>query len=763
MKNLYMFGSAMLAIAACQPAFAQSVATPVPADATDTAVAQQPVAANPNTSTGGDIVVTALRRETSINKTPLAISAISGGNLIAAGIRDARDLSAVVPNFSLTQDTADARIAIRGVTSTDSTEKGDASVAFLMDGIYIARPADVLGAFYDLDRVEVLRGPQGTLYGRNTTAGVVNVITARPKNKFQASFDGHSGNLGARGGTGMINMPVGEDLGVRLAVNYERRDAYTIKGVPSPINMDPGRDDISARLSFGGKIGSNFDFVVRGDFSEARGNESGIVDSANFFNMTGPIGVDPVYLDPGSKGSRTLQYAQGFSTKRDDTRFGIMTDMTYHLGAVDLTYLGGYRHTTRDDNRNTRIFRTTNVETLYNGKFDNWSHELRAAYGEGTNLFLQTGLYYFREKSYVDYELGPQFATLQAGPNAVAYHLISDPFISKSRGAFGQATYTIVDNLHLTAGVRYSEDDKSRRGGVYFDFRNPTTGAITRSLNSAYISDASFNKVTWKGGLDYDVDGLGLLYASVSTGYKSGGFNDGCISGQGTGCALTEGVLYFSPETITAYEAGYKFNFFNRKLQWNLSGFHYDYKNLQLSTFATTASGGPTRLVQNAGSAKVDGVETDMHFSLWSNGRFDLAGAYTNARYDDFAPRLATGQTRNFRGLQLDHAPKWSGSVGFEQTFPLADGGDVSARALSNFSSAYYIADLARLVQYRNPSFTKTDVALTYNAPGHEWYIQAFGKNLENEITLSHVGSGFIANASIGEPRTYGLQFGFKY
>ncbi|WP_298399853.1 TonB-dependent receptor [Sphingobium sp.] len=746
MKNLVKFGSVVAATLCCQPAFAQADAAPQGA-----------------ASGSSEIVVTALRRETSLSKTPLAISAVSGEDLVSAGIADARDLNAVVPNFALTQDSYDARIAIRGVTSTDSTEKGDASVAFLMDGIYIARPADALSAFYDLERVEVLRGPQGTLYGRNTTAGVVNVITARPKTKFEASFDAHTGNLGARGATGMINVPVGDTLGVRLAANYERRDSYVLEGVDGGVPLDPGRKDLSARLSFGGKISENFDFVIRGDYSHAGGNEFGFVDSSNFFNMSGPIGVDPDYLNPSSKEARTLAYAPAYSGERNDKRYGIMTEMTYHLGAFDLTYLGGYRRTTRDDDRNTRIYRTTNVETFYTGRFNNWSHELRASYGEGTAFFAQTGLYYFREKSFTDYELGPQFASLIAGPNARGYHLSSDPFISESRGAFGQATVTPIDNLHLTGGIRYSKDKKSRRGGVYFDMFDPATQTENYTLSAAYIADASFDKITWKAGVDYDIDGLGLVYGSVSTGYKAGGFNDGCVAGGGTGCALTEDTLYFNPETITAYEAGYKFNLFDRRVQWNLSAFHYDYKDLQLSTFATNASGGPVRLVQNAGTAKVDGIETDIHFSPWTNARLDFSGAYTDARYDDFVAQLATGQSRDFHGSPLDHAPKWSGSIGFEQTFPLADGGDVAAKILSNYSSSYAIIDLARLVQYRQPSFTKTDVSLTYNAPNKKWYIQAFGKNLENEVTLSHVGSGFIANASIGEPRTYGLRFGFKY
>ncbi|MGC4250941.1 MAG: TonB-dependent receptor plug domain-containing protein [Sphingobium sp.] len=172
-----------------------------------------------------DIVVTATRSETLLSKTPISMTALSATSLRDGGVTDARALSESVPNVAITQSGDSVRISIRGVTSTDTTDKGDPSAAFLLDGIYIGRPASVLGSsFYDLDRVEVLRGPQGTLYGRNTTAGVINVISKRPTDRFEASLDGSYGNFGKADVTGMINVPLGAGLGVRAAVNYQVQD-----------------------------------------------------------------------------------------------------------------------------------------------------------------------------------------------------------------------------------------------------------------------------------------------------------------------------------------------------------------------------------------------------------------------------------------------------------------------------------------------------------------------------------------------------------
>jgi iron complex outermembrane receptor protein len=185
------------------------------------------------------------------------------------------------------------RIAIRGVTSTDGTEKGDPSAAFLLDGIYIARPQDQKGAFFDVAQVEVLRGPQGTLYGRNTTAGVVNVQSARPKAKWEGSFDAKVGNLNSQNYTGMINAPIGDSLGIRLAANYDRQDSNVLETANNtnyPIN--PYRKIFSTRLSFGGDIG-RLKFVVRGDWSSQRGSMTNVVPLSNFYTNTGTVGVNP--------------------------------------------------------------------------------------------------------------------------------------------------------------------------------------------------------------------------------------------------------------------------------------------------------------------------------------------------------------------------------------------------------------------------------------------------------------------------------------
>jgi iron complex outermembrane recepter protein len=212
-------------------------------------------------------------------------------------------------------------------------------------------------------------------------------------------------------------------------------------------------------------------------------------------------------------------------------------------------------------------------------------------------------------------------------------------------------------------------------------------------------------------------------------------------------------------------------------LRLNIGAFHYDYKNLQLRQIATIA-GVPQVFVQNAGTAKVDGIEMEAIITPSDRDTVEFGINYTDARYDKFAPSIAvdiigpagtpvgtTKQviTRNFKGLQLDNAPKWTASAGYTHTFPLGNGGNVAASVRTRLSSSYTIQDLAILAQFRQPGFTKTDVSLTYKAPDDRWYIQGFAQNLENSITLAAAGTGLLSGVAIEEPRTYGVRAGFKF
>jgi iron complex outermembrane receptor protein len=739
-----------------------------------TAFAQEAAPAQAGT---GDIVVTATRQSTLLSKTPIAMTAVTGESLRTSGVTDPRALSQVAPNIAITESGDGVRISIRGVTSTDGTEKGDPSAAFLLDGIYIARPQDQKGAFFDVAQVEVLRGPQGTLYGRNTTGGVVNVQSVRPKAKWEGSFDAKYGNLNSQNYSGVINAPVSSSLGIRLAANYDRQDNNVLETASNPsIPVNPARKIFSTRLSFGGDIG-RLKFVVRGDYSSQRGSMTNQVRLSNFYTNTGTVGVNPIFISGRSASAyRALGYAQQYDSYKWNTTKGVMGEFTYELtDKIDVTYLGSYRESKQDFKQDLLFLGVLENPATFWGRYHQNSQELRLAFGKGEKLHGQLGGYFFEEKSYLNYNLGnPLSSMVFAGASGYAFP--QGPTVARSKAGFAQVTYDLQPGLHLTGGVRYTRDLKSRNGSTVLYFPNQASVpavfgtqcvGTTCTLNQN-IASATFEKVTFKVGLDYDVPGLGLAYVNYSTGYKAGGFNDGCVTGAGLGCALTASQLYYRPEQLTAYEGGVKFKLADGKLRFNASAFHYDYTNLQLSqattlTDPTTGAKVLQTLIQNAGTAKIDGIETETTLKPTSNDTFVIAANYTNARYASFSPTNSSGQTVNFAGKALDHSAKWTSTVAYTHSFDLANDAHVEAGVRSSLSSAYYISDLNMLYQFRMPSYTKTDVTLTYKAPADRWYIQGYAKNLENVITVAHAVAGNTPGVTLEEPRTYGVRAGVKF
>jgi iron complex outermembrane receptor protein len=295
-----------------------------------------------------------------------------------------------------------------------------------------------------------------------------------------------------------------------------------------------------------------------------------------------------------------------------------------------------------------------------------------------------------------------------------------------------------------------------------------STGAAiageTLQTNNAH---RTFSRTTWRAGFDLDLDDRTLLYGTVSTGYKAGGFNDGCVPAETVGCnvARTESALYYEPETLTSYEAGIKTRLLDNAVRLNLSVFHYDYKSLQLSQIIVcTPGGGLCQNTTNAGAAKVDGVEIETTIQPGENDRFEFNVNYLHARYSQFRPANAGVPAGiDFAGLQLDRSPTWTASAGYTHTFQLGNDSTIEANIRTRISDDYRLAALAQLMQFRQPGFTKTDVSLTYNGPDQRWYLQVFGKNLEDDVVVTTAAAGANGTLQLGDPRTYGVRAGFKF
>ena len=709
-----------------------------------------------------EVIVTAQRTAAPESKTPLALSVVSGEQLDAIGADTPGALGARLPNTYLENSYDGLRITIRGVSSADVTEKGDPSAAFMVDGVYIARPQSQNAAFYDVERVEVLRGPQGTLYGRNTTAGVVNVITKAPVRRFEGDVNATVGNWGERRAGATVNVPVNDVLALRAAATWSERDSFLRNGSNTPRALGLDQDTRAARLSALLALTPDASLLVRYETSRDDSNNDSTVPDSNFY--AGIAGGRPQWKDT-STGARltygfnpfNTRFEQGYSHKSASS---LTADLNWNLGPATLSWLGAHRSFDHDYLYNFyyRVAPTValGVRQPFSGNYHQDSQELRLATDGAGAVSAQGGVYWFRERARDVYT----FRDLQLAGLTPYYVFDNDPVESRSRAVFGQATVRLAGNLRATAGARYTQDDKSRVGSIRYQ-QAPAFNAAgdLRELNAGSIST---DRTTWRLGLDYDLDPATLVYGAVATGYKAGGFNDGCAAGDmqgGVGCparsALPAGTLTYQPETVRAYEAGVKTRFWNRRASLNLAVFHYDYRNLQLSN-ETVVAGRPRYETTNAGAASIRGLEADGQVRATGADRFTWALTLLDAHYVSYTP----DGVHSWAGVKLDRTPARTLALGWEHRMPLAGGaltGGVDTRA----SASYLLAAPQAGLAYRVPGHTETDLRLGWEPLRARWSVLARVRNLENEVRPMTISS--IGLAVPTAPRTADVRFDYRF
>ena len=709
-----------------------------------------------------EVVVTAQRVASTESRTPVAMSVLSGSQLLDGGIDRPSDLAARLPNVHLNGAADGLKITIRGVSNNDTTEKGDPSAAFMLDGIYIARPQAQVIHFYDIARIEVLRGPQGTLYGRNATAGVVNVIANTPSNVLEGAASVGAGNVGSRKASAMLNVPVSDALSIRAAMAYNKRDSFLINAQRTPHTLGLDRDDRSARVSARLALGKAASLLLRHDRSEIRDSNDSIVPDTNFY--TGVSTGKPAWYASSTTKRLTNAFvppnnvpAQGFS---DKTSSGTGAELTWDLGALTLSYLGAHRDYRHDTLANF-YYRVAPAVALgvrqnFSGDYQQNSHELRLATNGSGPLSAQAGLYYFREESNVVYS----FRDLELVGLPPYYVFPHGPTIARSRAVFGQATYSVIPTLRLTAGMRRTEDDKSRVGSTNFQQQavfNPATDL--RMLNAASLTT---NKTTWRLGAELDLAPAAMLYGAVSTGYKAGGFNDGCVAGTsavGISCpaalAVPASTLVYQPEELRSIEAGLKTRFWGNRATLNASAFAYDYTNLQLSG-VTIVRGAPRYVTDNAGEASVKGLELEGVVKASAAGTLNYSLALLDAHYVSYTP----DGVHSWAGNKLDRAPSRTVSIGYEHRFPLA-AGQVKAGVSARASSAYTIGVPSQLLQYPIPSRTTADASLGFSPAASSWSVHAVVRNIRDKVAPIAIDSFGMLVPS--DPRTVDVRLDYRF
>jgi len=729
-----------------------------------------------------EIIVTAQNRAQSVQNVPIAISVISGEALRDKGITDFSSVQRVSPALQVTNDTNNTRVSVRGVGSLTNNEAQDQSIAVNIDGEYINRPTILNAAIFDLDRVEVLRGPQGTLYGRNSTGGAVNFIARKPGDTFGINATATYGNYNQVLLDGGVDVPLGDVGAIRVAGFYRSHDGYTTHSntafsptaayTPSTStesdtdNTGGGRVSLRLKPAAGLTIDAAVEHVEQtlipasqawADMTSSTNNPGASTTScANgwsaAYTVAGGVGCVPQNTNTLSKINRSNYDSPSVGVgSLHQLSTAARGRVAYNFGPATLTYTGGYR-TTKTTGANT--LSPNFVFTNFGGHVKTQSHELRLN-GNTNGIEWQGGMFYFREKQDTNGGLYSPYI----GANGSYVNYFRHPTVSESVSGFAQVEVPLAARLTAVGGARFTHDVRSANFTNYDFAFNSGPIELTTQPSTTTPLHYSGSKFTWLAGLNYKLDADTLLYAKVSTGYKAGGFD---------GSGKT-----FNPESNTAYEGGAKLRFAGNNTL-NVAGFYYDYKDLQNDVLLDAAIGAQTF---NAGSATIYGVEVEANLHPTRADTVTLALNLMHATYDKFEASVAaytngvvptTPVTVDLAGNRLPQAPNAIVSVGWDHVFDLGGSGTITASAFSRYKGNYYL-DFYNYQDSKQIGHTQSDFSLEYKPANKHYSVQAFVRNIENYRLLAYAGNTVVTgvantyNWQFTPPRTYGVRLGIDF
>ena len=539
-----------------------------------------------------DIIVTGTKTGAqNLQRTPAAVSVVGSQLMQNQGLNTVQDIASYVPNLSYSRNTSAALIYIRGIGSSNAGAGSDPSVTQQIDGVYIARASAQLTDYFDVDRIEVLRGPQGTLYGRNAVGGTINVYSRQPSSTFGGRVRLGYGNYNEKSAEGYVTGPIsGNVLTASLAGSYRDRDAFFH-------NVIPGFHDVGSAKHYGvrGQLrfapSSAFSFTVRSDYSKIDDYYESYDHLLRRVPFNAPIANSLV----GSYRDVALNVDQRLRTKLG----GVSAEANLQLGnGFALKSITAYRRSKAravNDNDATELF-ISHATFLEDDKA--FSQEINLNY-TASRVRAVAGLYYFGDKDFqVNDSVTPPSV---AAPPSRSFIADAAPTIrTRSYAAFAQVNYEVVPDLTVIVGGRYTTERKTIDQVFQRTSLNPATlGRSLPGFPAIFSAERKDKAFTPKFGVDFQASPDLFFYASATRGFKSGGFNNAAVS------AATAG---FNPEKLWSYEAGTKTQFFDRRLRLNLTGFIYDYKDLQVRQFL----GPGNAVISNAASARVKGFEAEL-------------------------------------------------------------------------------------------------------------------------------------------------------
>jgi iron complex outermembrane receptor protein len=704
-----------------------------PALAQSAPPASQAAAAGAPTGELTEVVVTAQRRSENAQTTPVTVSAFSSTNLAARRIDKVQDLKNSVPNLVIDYGTASPstiQAYMRGAGVNGANVAAESAVGIYIDDIYYARLSGLNLDFADLKDLEVLRGPQGTLYGRNTLTGAIKFDRLTPTGQTFGSVEASYGSYNELRLRGVYSAPLNDDWAFLAQVNGSRMDGYTHDLYNNTTRGD--RSQYGGRLALGytgqGPFKANFSVEYNRDQNQG--------DMWTAFNTTT---LKPLY------GYRT--YISPVVPYGKDGQFVADAHMSYDLGPVTLKSITGLVDGTDEFAFDVFGGQVTPAGFASAYKLYSSSHELEVsqelqAVGHAFNgkLDYLTGFYFFYEQPHQIEQvnlLGTQYLPSREALSTTSY------------AVFGQATYHVTDALSLTVGLRDTIDHKT----VDESLQNGTT-IKPPTLAFVEASD-TFDSLTPKFGLDYKFTPNIFGYLSVSKGFQAGGFNAGALA------SPASVVQPYGPESVWTYEAGVKSELFDRRLRVNLDYFLNNFDNLQLSALNPVTGAITT---QNAGSATVNGPELEVNYTPIKGLVFFANGAYTFGYYDTVLP---TSQVATSHASVIPYVSKFQGQFGFDEKLPLdelgvpGDKGYLTFGADISYRSQYNVTATQAPISEMGP-YSVTNAYVGWQSQDQHLNLTLSGKNIFNrEYYFSGANLGAIGERAPALPQMF--RFDVRY
>ena len=749
-----------------------------------------------------EIVVTARKREESLQSAPVSVTAFTSEMLQETGAASLAALRTLTPNVQFQQNASatTAGVFIRGIGQSDFLLTSDPGVGIYVDGVYLARTYGSVLDLLDVERIEVLRGPQGTLFGKNTIGGAVNVITAQPLDKFYGKAQAQFGSRNRVDVDGIANFPlVPETLAAKLAFSSRTQDGYVNApniGQNDNKTNDTNRQTVRGALRW--QAAENVYVTVGGDYSRQR---QAFADVHNFgLNRDGSANTrayEALALNPQGLSFNTDYSSGPYTTLGSDDSFdnldGWGTNLTanWQIGAATLKSITAYRDLTwwhGNDMDGTPLEINGTVRT------DNWQHQFSQELQVtgttfGDRMTYAAGLFYMKEKardianirafhgtraalealpartfpsnfSFAPGYVNPCNGTAPGAPGNVvclggagnlANRILDFEFDASrsqettSYAAYAQSTFKVTERLSATAGVRQSKDEKDLifNQVAFFD--------QFKSLDNAPGSD-SWSSFTPRVGLEFQATPDHLLYVSAARGFKSGGFNGRPIS--------VLSILPYNPEYVWTYEAGFKSEWFDHRLRFNTSAFFMDYTDIQVQLIEADPVTGIRIVVRNPGDGEMRGFESEL-VAVPVRGLTLSAGiGMTDWKYTEIRQQIP-GVTLNSERTDL---PKWQGNVAAEYTFSLSNESQLQFRTDAYHQTKVFF-DAANNPILTQPGYTLVNGRVSFIGPSDKWQVYVFGKNLTDKTYRLFASSTTFGYSQelIAPPREWGLGARFTF